>query len=224
MKRVHDVDAPDYIYRMQRNRYRRLRAAGICVWCGQKPAVMGKNGPGSYCKKHKGDHHALVVLRQVRLRHHGLCRQCGAAPEGRCKGYCDVCRQRVMGTMPISKCCDCGKARKRLTGLVRDRCAKCAEKYAAKAPERKRKASLVRLNGLVTTGRCQACGKARGKTGTTRYCRPCADEHSRAEVRRQTRVREQGLCVRCSDPRGYDGTTCFCRSCADKAHPARRTA
>lgn len=76
---------------------------------------------------------------------------------------------------------------------------------------------------LKGSGFCVACKKPRGKTGTTIYCRGCADKAAERTKRRLGMRAAQGKCVRCGKPRGRNATLVHCRECADEMNLKSRT-
>lgn len=75
---------------------------------------------------------------------------------------------------------------------------------------------LARRARLMAAGLCINCGKSRGKNGTARNCRRCADVQTERNYQRQLRIVAAGGCRSCGKPRGADGTGTGCRPCADR--------
>ena len=64
-------------------------------------------------------------------------------------------------------------------------------------------------------GRCRNCGKARGRSGTTSYCRACSDVRNGSAKARAALVRA-GTCSRCGAAPWVEKrclTTAWCRAC-----------
>ena len=171
MKPRHDLSAPDYPYRTQRARYLRLKAAGVCTACGARKATRGQ------CCEDCGQRQ-----REASDRIRALAIECG---------ICINCRKRAARNGRRT-CARCGRdqyaknhAREQAAALARP-CKKCGGKKdkvrlsalckrCSDAVPTKRE----RLHAILTAGLCQWCRRPRGEDGTTAYCRPCADEHSR---------------------------------------------
>ncbi len=65
---------------------------------------------------------------------------------------------------------------------------------------------------LIAAGRCATCAELRGKEGTSRLCRGCADRASESQKRRRVRLKSAGLCVHCGKRSASTKTTCdVCR-------------
>ena len=73
----------------------------------------------------------------------------------------------------------------------------------------------------IAAGLCKDCGEERGPTGTTRFCRPCADHHSKRQAERKKSLRakwaETGLACNNCGARLPDERYKNCVQCREKA-------
>ena len=73
----------------------------------------------------------------------------------------------------------------------------------------------------IAAGLCKDCGEERGPTGTTRFCRPCADHHSKRQAERKKNLRakwaETGLACNNCGARLPDERYKNCVQCREKA-------
>ena len=73
----------------------------------------------------------------------------------------------------------------------------------------------------IAAGLCKDCGEERGPTGTTRFCRPCADRHSKRQAERKKNLRakwaETGLACNNCGARLPDERYKLCAQCRERA-------
>lgn len=165
-------------------RRKRLRAAGLCRSCGRPQSAASKD----FCSVHAKSRNLKEKERRAIRKKAGICTSCGspARPERasclRCAATMSRCSiARRLKLKDSRRCTICGLDLKRSEGL---QCRQCLTKGNAR--------TKARMTVLVSSGRCQTCAKPRGKDGTKRECRPCADKHTARELLRQKR-RKAGL-------------------------------
>ena len=74
----------------------------------------------------------------------------------------------------------------------------------------------------IAEGLCKDCGAARGADGTTRFCRPCANAHSKRQAARKARLREQwaangAACNTCGSALPVPSKYKNCERCRERA-------
>jgi hypothetical protein len=81
----------------------------------------------------------------------------------------------------------------------------------------------------IDAGLCKDCGSERGSDGTSVFCRPCADGHSRRQSARKARLRAEWaqagatVCNNCGTLMP-DGTFKLCERCRDHFRSAQKVA
>ena len=99
MSRANTNSRMAYNRTYQSSRYARLRAAGLCRWCGQHPAKLNRHGePGCRCEScaAKAAAKARENLRRRRpaWKALGICVVCGCRHAITGQRWCAVCAER----------------------------------------------------------------------------------------------------------------------------------
>lgn len=194
-------------YPKQRERYYRLRAAGICVDCGKLPAVNGH-----HCAKHRERHTALVNARRERLRASGRCVTCGKKA---LKDATLCARCRKINIESTRRCTKTRSALRRSLNL----CTKCGrdrgDPVHVKHVRKEAALQFTRNFTRIRYGICVECGLDKIGGGSRRVCVKCARKNRKRANASQALALAAGLCRQCRKPRGANGTTNYCRPCAD---------
>jgi hypothetical protein len=171
---VHDLNSPDYPYKAQRARFLKLKHDGLCVVCGgPKPGREDRN----YCAACAEVHRACNLRIRCIALDCGICVQCRKQAARAGKTMCGKCSKqetakkcaKMRAHTLATPCPKCGGSR--ADGVCgAGYCKRCSAKVET---------AVQRARRLRSEGLCQYCARPRGDDGTTCYCRPCADEHSR---------------------------------------------
>ncbi len=173
-------------YNQQRRE--RLKAAGLCVTCGQEPASPGRTD-GDICRERRRGYHAKSTAfqdRYARLKAAGLCVNCGKA-DATCGVMCEPCADKARRQKRESKY----RTNRYQTLKIQGLCVICA-----KAPT---------TDGRVSCRPCtkRATDKQRDSGYTARYTR-----HRREQARaaglcgvcwKVPAEKGQAMCLRCRE-------------------------
>lgn len=157
-------------------RYRRLKFAGICTYCGKAPALEDrilcaacKEQHAQYYRDHKGRMLQGFRDRRERLIKQGLCVCCGKSPAQPGRTMCQPCRDHI-NMMTREQ-----REKKRETEQAERR----ERKALTKAESAKNRRERLRAEGI-----CIICGRNPAREGYT-TCFDCAIRRSNLRMERE---------------------------------------
>ncbi len=225
-----------------RERYLRLKAAGLCVKCGKAPAAPGRGMCGECAERARMRTRSGYSKRKAA----GMCVACGKAPAlsgrakcgacleyartynkgryltgGACDGDCENCRLPECGLEASPR----DKALNRAMGLSDERraaglCIQCGRpaeagrSYCPACLSARREDYQKKAQARRDAGLCYLCGERPPEPGKTR-CRECAEKDSKAQHRVYEGRARKGVCVSCGKAPAAEGHA-LCAGCIEK--------